>query len=188
MGQDKALVTYKGRPLIEHAISLLKASELEPHIVGHRPDLARYAPVIPDRHSDCGPLGGIEAALVASSSDFNVFLPVDLPLLPAAFLRYLSQRAVITGAAATIPASIGKPQPLCAIYHRDLLHGITRWIEEGNYKVMHAMKDAAKRFGGSVDLFSVEAVVAARDGLSQQMPAHRWFQNMNTPADMALLA
>src|SRR5215475_7604470 len=103
MGKDKALERYGGRPLIEHAVGLLRAAGLDPHIVGVRPDLVEYAPVIEDLHPGCGPLGGIEAALVSSSSEWNVFLPVDLPFLPVVFLSYLIKRSGITGASATIP-------------------------------------------------------------------------------------
>jgi molybdopterin-guanine dinucleotide biosynthesis protein A len=96
MGADKALLYYAGRLLIERAVELLKAVSLEPHIVGERPDLAAYAPVIEDLHPGCGPLGGIEAALASTTSEWNLFLPVDLPLLPSAFVRYLVERSRIT--------------------------------------------------------------------------------------------
>ncbi|QNI33920.1 molybdenum cofactor guanylyltransferase [Alloacidobacterium dinghuense] len=186
MGRDKALLPYAGRPLIAHAVDLLKMAGVEPHIVGARPDLAAYAPVIEDLHPGCGPLGGIEAALAASSSELNLFLPVDLPLLPAAFLRYLLQRAEISGADATMPTWGGGPEPLCAIYCRDLLAGIRESLASGNYKVMHAVENAVRP--SEVDLFSVEAVAATRDDWPLDPPLRRWFQNLNTPAELALVS
>jgi molybdopterin-guanine dinucleotide biosynthesis protein A len=185
MGRDKALLSYKGLPLLEHAIRLLKDANLEPHIVGSRPDLARYAPVIPDLHEGCGPLGGIEAALAASSSDWNVFVPVDLPLLPSVFLQYLQERVNLTQSYATIPMTIGRPAPLCAIYHRELLDGIRDALESGQYKVVCAIERAAD---ASLDIFSVEAVLGARNDLSSNVSLHRWFQNVNTPSDLALIS
>jgi molybdopterin-guanine dinucleotide biosynthesis protein A len=183
MGRDKALLAYAGRPLIEHAVAILTGAGLTPHIVGARPDLASYAPIIEDLRPGCGPLGGLEAALTFSKTELNVFLPVDLPLLPPAFLRYLLERAAITGAAATVPTLGGRPEPLCAVYRRELLPGIADVLESGEYKVMRAIENAA----GEMDRFSVEAVAAARDGWATG-PPHRWFQNMNTPADMALIS
>jgi molybdopterin-guanine dinucleotide biosynthesis protein A len=185
MGRDKALLEYGGRTLVEHAIDLLRAAGLEPHIVGTRPDLAAFAPVMEDLHPDCGPLGGLEAALAASSSKWNVFLPVDLPLLPVAFLRYLQERVGITSAAATIPSLAGRPQPLCAVYHRSLLAGIRRSIEARDYKVMRAIESTAEE--REIDIFSVEAVAAAREDWPLQPPVHGWFQNVNTPEDFAWL-
>ncbi len=185
MGNDKALLQYAGQPLIVHAVNLLRSAGLEAHIVGARPDLAAYAPVIEDLHPDCGPLGGIEAALAASTSEWNVFLPVDLPLLPSAFVRYLMERALITGSAATIPTLAGRPEPLCAVYRRDLLPAIQAALESGNYKVMRCMQDAA---AAEIDLFGVEAVAAARYDWPLDPRLHLWFQNLNTPADMALIS
>ena len=100
-----------------------------------RPDLSSYAPVVPDLHPGCGPLSGIEAALAATTRPLNLFLPVDLPLLPARFLSWMLRRAEITGALVTVPRANGRPQPLCAVYHRDLLAGVTASLAAGNYKV-----------------------------------------------------
>lgn len=182
MGRDKALLQYAGRPLIEHAVQVLIKAGLAPHIIGSRPDLASYAPVIEDRHAGCGPLGGIEAALTTSSSEWNVFLPVDLPHLPAAFLEYLKQRVAITEAAATIPLFAGRPQPLCAVYHRSLLAGISRSIERQDFKVISGIKEAIS--ASEIDMFSVEAVATANgDWLSSSL--YRWFHNLNSPQDLA---
>ncbi len=186
MGTDKALLHYNGRPLIAHAVDLLRAAEAEPHIVGVRPDLAVYAPVVEDLHSDCGPLGGIEAALASSSSNLNLFLPVDLPLLPPAFLRYLLERVSITGADATIPTLKGQPQPLCAVYSRSLFEGIAKAVKSGHYKVMHGIENAVS--ASEKDVFSVEAVAATRGDWPMELPLQLWFQNLNTPADLALVS
>lgn len=185
MGRDKTLLEYRGRPLVSHAVNLLREAGLEPHIVGARQDLAAYALVIEDLHPNCGPLGGMEAALAASDSEWNVFLPVDLPLLPVVFLRWLRERAGITSAAATIPLLAGRPQPLCAVYRRSLLEGIRRSMEAGDYKVLQAIEGAVA--SKELDIFSVEAVFAAGQEWSEQWPVHRWFQNVNTPADFARL-
>jgi molybdopterin-guanine dinucleotide biosynthesis protein A len=177
MGQDKALLRIGGRSLLERALDKLPGAR----IAGARSDLSSFAPVIPDIHPDCGPLSGIEAALTASRSAFNVFLPVDMPLLPARFLPWMVERARITGALATVPRILGRPQPLCAVYQRDLLPSITAALESGQFKVMAAV--------GRADLFDVE-VLASTDrelpGFSA-LPVHRWFHNCNTPEDALVL-
>jgi molybdenum cofactor guanylyltransferase len=188
MGQDKALLQYAGRPLVEHAVRLLQTAGFVPHILGTRPDLAAYAPIIPDLHPGCGPLAGIEAALTASSGDWNLLIAVDLPLLPPFFLGYLTTRTAITGASATVPTLAGRPQPLCAIYHRNLLPGITNAIKSGAYKVTDWIESAVRASHSKIDIFSVEALAVTRDDWSLEVPLHRWFQNMNTPADMSLVS
>jgi molybdopterin-guanine dinucleotide biosynthesis protein A len=183
MGQDKALLHFEGRPLVEHAVNLLREAGLVAHVVGSRPDLATYAPVVTDLHPDCGPLGGMEAALASSTSEWNAVVPVDVPLLPAVFLRYLLERAEVTGALATIPTFGGRAHPLCAVYHRNLLPAITRALAAGDYKVMRAIENSA-----GMDLFSVEAVAATRDDWPLKPLLHLWFQNLNTPEDLALVS
>ena len=93
MGRDKALVHLAGKPLIEHALGILLNAGLPAAIAGGKPALAAFAPLVEDRHSAQGPLGGICAALAATHARFAVFLPVDLPLIPASHYIYLGDTA-----------------------------------------------------------------------------------------------
>jgi molybdopterin-guanine dinucleotide biosynthesis protein A len=182
MGRDKALLEFGGRPLIEHALDKLRALGFAPRIVGSRPGLAAFAEVIPDNYPHTGPLGGIEAALQSSNSEQNLFLPVDLPLLPMAFLHWMTGRAERTNALATIPRLQGRPQPLCAVYGRILLPHAQAALAADDAKVMHAVHRAADATGLPVDSFDVETIAAAQSW-EQPIPLHRWFENINTPAD-----
>jgi molybdopterin-guanine dinucleotide biosynthesis protein A len=187
MGRDKALVAMAGRPLIEHALEKLRAVCPNPRIAGSRPDLAAFAPVVEDLHPGLGPLAGIEAGLAQSRAELNLFLPVDVPLLPVAFLRWMLDRSGITGALATVPLLAGWPQPLCAVYHRDLLPGISRSMKEGDSKVIRVILEAARALSRPVDLFSVEAVAPAQRSWPVQPPVYRWFRNLNRPEDIEVL-
>ena len=182
MGSDKALLDFHGRPLIEHALARFRALGFTPHIAGSRPDLAQYAPIIPDNYSSSGPLAGIEAALSVSSDDLSFFLPVDLPLLPIDFLRWMTLRAQETSALATIPRLQGRPQPLCAVYHRAVLPYARAALAAKSAKVMHAVDHAASETRLNIDLFDTETVAASAEW-APTPPVHRWFQNLNTPAD-----
>jgi molybdopterin-guanine dinucleotide biosynthesis protein A len=191
MGRDKALLAWRGRSLIEHALHRLHTAGVDASILGVRPDLERFARVIPDNFSVRGPLGGIEAALSVTGSELNLFLPVDLPLLPVEFLRWLIDRAQWTQAGATIPRIAGRPQPLCAIYHRDLLTGIRNSLHHGDGKVIRAVESAASATGLPLDAFDVECIDAAQGARApwlRTIPVHRWFENLNTPEDMARAA
>ena len=185
MGRDKALLDFGGRPLIEHALALLRSLNFEPRICGSRPDLARFAPVVPDNHPGCGPLAGVEAALSISGSGLSLFLPVDLPLLPAGFLRWMVERATTTDAVATIPLFGGRPQPLCAVYSRRLLPGVHAALAAGQYKMMTAISSSAKSLGEPIDAFHVESVAAALipETWPADPPLQDWFRNVNSPAD-----
>lgn len=189
MGRDKALLEVDGRPLIALAVDRLRALSLEPRICGARPDLACFAPVVPDNFPGCGPLGGLEAALAVCRAEYSLFLPVDLPALPVDFLRWLLARAAAGDALAIIPECGGRPQPLCAVYHRKLQPGFRAALASGSYRVMAAAASSAASLGEPLDRFRVESVCAAiaPGTLPASPPPHRWFRNVNTPADYRLL-
>ncbi len=191
MGQDKALLSLAGRSLLDLALDKLRVLPLPgaPRIAAARSDLSAHAAVIADLHPGCGPLSGIEAALAASARPLEVFFPVDNPLLPAHILLWMLHRAGITGALVTVPRMNGWPQPLCAVYHRDLLGHITASLRAGDYKVMPVLTAAAQAHSSfrPIDIFDVELVSSANSELlaSSPLPPHRWFHNCNTPEDMA---
>jgi molybdopterin-guanine dinucleotide biosynthesis protein A len=189
MGRDKALLEINGRPLAEHALALLRSLDLSPRICGSRPDLARFAMVVPDNFPRSGPLAGIEAALAVSDSELNLFVPVDLPGLPRKFLQWIMTRAERSQAVATIPRYDGRLQPLCAVYSRRLLDGLRISLAAANYKVMVALREAAASLGEAVDEFDAESVASASP--PSEWPSHPpladWFRNVNTPADYELL-
>jgi molybdenum cofactor guanylyltransferase len=189
MGQDKALLKLGGRTLIDLALDKLRTIGVTaPRIAAARSDLSSHAPVVPDLHTGCGPLSGIEAALDATTRPLNLFLPVDMPLLPARFLTWMLQRAEITGAWVTVPRINGLPQPLCAIYHRDLLRPITASLLAGNYKVMPVVTAAAGE-SQAVDVFDTERLASTHPDLLgfSPLPLYRWFHNCNLPEDMAAI-
>ena len=86
MGQDKALLKLAGKPLVLRAVEKLQQICADFYILGNRPELEIYAPLVRDLHEGCGPLGGIEAAFSHSAKAWNLFMAVDMPFLPVGFL------------------------------------------------------------------------------------------------------
>ncbi len=199
MGQDKALLTISGRTLVTIALDKLRSlhfsPDADPRIAGSRADLAAYAPVVEDIHPACGPLSGIESALAAAIAPLNLFIPVDLPFVPAGFLHWMLLRAATTGALVTYPRVNGWAQPLCAVYHRSLLAPITRSITAANYKVVHALAAAAHEIAGpdrlsqAIDIFDIELLAAAFPEWRSfsPVPLYRWFHNCNSPEDLGVI-
>ncbi|MHB1701049.1 MAG: molybdenum cofactor guanylyltransferase [Acidobacteriaceae bacterium] len=145
MGRDKALVELAGKPLVAWAVEKLRRLCADASIVGS-PALAAFAPVVPDLHPGCGPLGGIEAALAHSTYDWNLFLAVDMPLMPTAILEAEFVRVALSAQpspVAVIHTVDGRDQPLCAMYHRSLLPFISRFLEAGEYKPMVVVREVA---------------------------------------------
>lgn len=189
MRRDKALLELDGHPLIDIALGKIRALGMVPRICGSRPDLAKYAAFIPDNYADSGPLGGIEAALAVSESEGNLFVPTDLPHLPAEFLTWIASRAEATGAVATIPVFGGRPQPLCGVYSRQLLPVLRLSLASGDYKVMTAITTAAAKLQEPIDAFCVESTAAAitLHSWPAEPPIQEWFRNVNTPEEYEFL-
>jgi len=98
MGQDKAGLQLNGRTLLEHALGALRSVCRDVAILGNHDLYGQLAPVYDDLFPGCGPLGGIHAALTNSQTEYNLIIAVDTPFLVPAFLAYLAQRALATGA------------------------------------------------------------------------------------------
>jgi molybdenum cofactor guanylyltransferase len=190
MGRDKAGVALAGRPLLDHMLDKLQMLGLQARVAGLRAPAANAAvEVLSDAHPDCGPLSGLETALQKSDAALVLMLGVDLPLLETEFLLWMLERAATTGAMATIPWVGSAPQPLCAVYRRELLGRVTEALNSGDYKLMAAVERAAGSSidGGGMDCFDVERV-AATGAWRSTRPAHWQFMNCNTPEDLTLAA
>jgi molybdopterin-guanine dinucleotide biosynthesis protein A len=189
MGQDKALVTLAGQPLIAHALSALRAAGLSPVIAGARSGLSRFAPVISDPNPDCnpglGPLSGICAALRASSTRYSLFLPVDLPLLPSSLTAYLIHHAQITSATVTLPAICGVANPFPAVLDHSVLPILESELDAGRRGCLTAFQAAAQALGQTISLVPVELLAQSGHAAHPRgLPVALWFLNVNSPADL----
>ena len=117
MGQDKAWLDFGGRPLIAHAVEVVRDLGVTEIFISGRAGVdysALGCPVVPDREPGAGPLAGIEAGFAAIESPLLLVLAVDLPNMTAAFLRKLADGCdSMTGA---VPELKGGLEPLAAIY------------------------------------------------------------------------
>jgi molybdopterin-guanine dinucleotide biosynthesis protein A len=181
MGADKALVQFRGRPLVAHALGILREAGLAASIAGARPDLSAFAPVVEDAVSGLGPLGGICAAMAFSAARWTVFVPVDLPLLPASLVRYLLTRARITGGAITISSVTGFSETFPVVLERSALPILQSELDAGRGGCFSAFQVAAAALGQPIGVVAAEVLaqvgqVADPDGL----PAAYWFFNINS--------
>lgn len=185
MAADKALQPFAGEPLVAHALTILRQAGLSGFIAGARSPLGAFAPVVEDWQPGMGPLSGICAALAATSACRAVFLPVDLPLLPASLLIYLLHHARITGRAVTLASVNGFTQTFPAVVGREALPVLRSELEAGRMGCYSAFQAAAAHLGQPLSRIPLELLlqtghIAHPGGL----PALRWFLNVNTLEDL----
>ncbi|QHN02968.1 molybdenum cofactor guanylyltransferase [Granulicella sp. WH15] len=180
MGRDKALLELAGRPLIEHAVTKLRRVCEAVHVLGSSSELERYAPMVTDLHPECGPMGGVEAALAHTAYEWNLIVPVDVPFLPVALLEWWVQRPVARVAMFTVE---GMPQPTVLLVHRDVGRFVSKAIAQGNYRLRPVMEEAGRELGGSMQ--PVEEIAELARLKEGALPIRWWFANLNTPEEFA---
>jgi molybdenum cofactor guanylyltransferase len=172
MGADKAFVQFNGRMLLERALDLARSVTADVRIVGDPAKFAAFGAVIADAFPDCGPLGGIHAALRASPAELNLVLAVDMPFVPAGLLHYLIDRARNSSVIVTVPRAGKGLQPLCAVYRRAFADAAENALKQGRYKI-----DAL--FAEESTQLIIEAELKGKS-FSTEM-----FRNLNTPEELA---
>jgi molybdopterin-guanine dinucleotide biosynthesis protein A len=185
MGADKSFVLLNGQALVEHAVDILRKAGLPASIAGGQPALAALAPLIADHHSDLGPLSGICAALASTSACWAVFLPVDLPLLPASLVLNLLHHAKMTEMPITVPSVSGFSQTFPAILDRAVLSLLEKELQSGRRGCFSAFQAAAESLGQPMTVIPVEPLVqCGQISHPLGLPAARWFLNINTGQDL----
>ena len=185
MGQDKALLQFFGKPLIAHAISILRDAGISASIAGSRAPLDSFAPVVADPAPDRGPLSGVCSAFASSSACHAVFLAVDLPFMPPTLLRFLLHHARITGRAVTVPAMAGFRQTFPAVIDRLALPALQAELNAGSGGSFAAFEAAAAGLGQTVSVVSVEFLFQSGQVKHPRcFPPVFWFLNLNTAADV----
>lgn len=211
MGRDKALMELAGKPLIRHAVKKLRRVCMDVRILSNNRELEAFAPIVPDIHPGCGPISGMEAGLRHSVFNWNLFMAVDMPFLPSAFLFRLlrvwlseEKRGLANRRARVRMFRVdGRPQPGFCLLHKDVASFLTAAIERGEYKVMPVLEAAARDLsmregflpGSGFYCVPFTGFRSTRGRGSkeewcytteaQQRAKALWFANLNTPEDFA---
>jgi len=171
MGTNKALLSLDGATLLQRTQTLLQSVCQRVFILGQRELYGSFGECIEDVYRECGPLGGIHAALLNSSTEFNLITAVDTPFLTVELLGYMADRARQPRAVVTTPRLGGFDQPLCSIYSREFLSVAEAALQSGNYKI--------------VPLFPKEnTLVISKAELAEFGATPEIFDNLNTPEDV----
>jgi len=206
MGRDKALLELAGKPLVLHSVTKLRRLCNEVSILGSSPELESHAPLVRDLHNGCGPMAGIEAALLSSKYDWNLILPVDVPFLPTRLLDdwlWSVLHEPIGEIKLSMLAVDDVRHPTLLIIHREIAPYLTTSLDRGDFKLFpvlrSAVEDIAARRRVKVKKVFVEMqwddpwapkAIAKKEAWyspseAQRENWHLWFANLNTPEEFA---
>lgn len=170
MGADKALLSFRGKPMISAVVDAARpiATELFVVVDEGQPYHALGLTTVPDVYKGRGPLGGLHAALSASRAEATLLLACDIPLVSTALLRHLA--ACSSDAPARAVEIDGRIHPLCAVYDRRCLPVIEQLIADDRLAM-----------AGLLD-----AVGAQRVPITPDLPLYRpnLLTNINDPATL----
>lgn len=169
MGTDKALLLFRNKPLILHAIDILK------QICGRVIISANHSnyqftgcEAWPDERSEIGPMAGIYSCLKRSLTSWNFVLSCDMPLIDPEILAsmYLKKEDYDV----VLPVHDRDClEPLCAVYHRQVVPALEECMRSGNYSLRHFIMGSKHQL--------VDMTVPHKD----------MFVNVNTSQDFDLL-
>jgi len=170
MGANKALLALNGTTLVEQAKAIVGQICERVFILGSRQLYGVFGECYEDVYANCGPLGGIHAALLNSQTPYSLIIAVDTPFIRLEFLNYMIERALNSSAVVTVPRIGGMVQPLCAVFSRNFLPIAEAALKFAQYKVEAAFP--AER-----------TLVLSEAELSSFEMAAEMFENLNTPED-----
>jgi molybdopterin-guanine dinucleotide biosynthesis protein A len=208
MGRDKALLELAGKPLIGHAVKKLRRVCMDVRVLSDNLELAEYAPIVRDIHPGCGPMSGMEAALLHSIFEWNLFLAVDMPFLPSAFIAgwlgvWLREEKDSEGVRVRMFTVDGHSQPGFCLVHKEVAPFLSAALEQGQYKHVPTLEAAGRELAvkqgllpGSgvwnVPMTGFRSTRGKGQGEAwwytteaQQKAQHLWFANLNTPEEFA---
>ena len=191
MGVEKALVEFRGRPLVENALEILCSAGISASIAGANSASAKsafeaFVPVVEDSEPGLGPLGGICAAMASTSAKWTVFVSVDLPFLPAPLVQFLVNHARVTGSVVTIASVTDIAQTFPVVLERSVLPGLRSQLVQGRRGCLSGFHAAAVGLCGKVTVVAAELL--AQSGHVTDLgglPAACWFLNVNAAEDLS---
>ena len=150
MGQDKALMPFLGRPLIQRVLERLGPMAEQVFLSANRPEEYAFLglPTYPDLQPDCGALGGLYTALKMAAHSIVAAAACDMPFANPALFKYERLLLSQSGADVVIPSTADGLEPLHAVYRREACLPVvqaaleagqlkmTGWLEQVNVRVV----------------------------------------------------
>ncbi|MFQ5944695.1 MAG: molybdenum cofactor guanylyltransferase [Anaerolineae bacterium] len=173
MGQDKALVPFLGRTLLEYVLDQIAGFGSETLIITNRPET--YEKFGVQLRSDVlpglGALGGLYSAIYHAEHDRCLLLACDMPFVNRPLLRHMVSLVADHDAVVPRLEPAEFAEPFRAVYRKSCLGPLRTALEAGERRISSALAGLDIRFVDRVEIDSID-------------PGARSFFNINTPEDL----
>ncbi|MCY1393230.1 Molybdenum cofactor guanylyltransferase [compost metagenome] len=141
-GQDKGLLPWQGKPLIEHVHAVVRPFT-DDLIISCNRNQSRYRAyadqlVADSQHDFPGPLAGVLAGLAAAQHRWLLVLACDAPKIDASLIRALLQARTATGSPLMVRQA-EQWQPMISLIPKGLLAGLQQDWAEGERSLLRAL-------------------------------------------------
>jgi len=175
MGEDKALKTFLGRPLVQRVVERLTPLADEVILTTNRSDDYAFlnVPLFSDLKPSRGALGGLYTAIASASNPIVAVVACDMPFASARFFEEATRLLEDEEADVVIAKSEEGYEPLHAVYRRETcLPAIEAAIDADLWKVVAWFPQVKVR-------------VLTSDEIKRYDPSGLAFWNVNTPEEFA---
>jgi molybdopterin-guanine dinucleotide biosynthesis protein A len=175
MGEDKALKTFLGRPLIQRVVERLSPIADELIVTTNQPESYAFLglPLFSDLKPGRGALGGLYTAIASASQPVVAVAACDMPFASGTFFEAATQLLLEEEADVVIAKTDEGYEPLHALYRRiTCLPAIEAAIEADQWKVIAWFPQVKVR-------------VLTPEEIQRYDPSGLAFWNVNTPEEFA---
>ncbi len=132
MGQNKALIHFKQKPLIEHVYDRLKYQVEKVYInINQACNNFKYKEnIIPDKKQNYqGPLAGLDAALQMIQTEWLQIAPCDSPFLPLDLTQILMNKSKQSLHKIIIPQTQNNIHPTLGLFHSSIADDLNLFLK-----------------------------------------------------------
>ncbi|MDO5336969.1 MAG: molybdenum cofactor guanylyltransferase [Eubacteriales bacterium] len=140
MGSDKCDLMYHGKTFLENQIEKGRRLGIRDILVSGYRGESCSSRIIPDRHRQCGPLGGLEASLREAQNKKCLVLGVDIPLVSVQELHRLLKASEDDTHAAILLQHGERLEPLIGVYRTELADAMEQALLTGNGSIMSFLR------------------------------------------------
>lgn len=137
MGEDKGLMLFEGKAMIEHIIKTVEPLVQEIIIIANNKEYHQFGyPVFEDIIKEKGPLAGILTGLKQSTSDYNLVLSCDVPFVNNELIQLLLSH----NAEVVIPKKDNRTHQLIGVYNKSCIPTLKEELANDRLKIKLAIK------------------------------------------------